>query len=317
MTHAAIEELERSGSVAVIMNTVADAASIYSRVKESLPADVACYNLTGCMTPLHKAHRIQEIASRLESGDKVMVISTQVLECGVDLSFRSMLRATSTIPSIVQSAGRVNRHAEGGLARVMVFRFLRGGELDTRRYVYGTGAAAQETDESLSRHPSWEEPQTLEVVQEFYHNVMTRNTNTAALEALVEAACGKWSALASQDPFGPDYPHIDTFVPYGEQFLSPRMWDLLLSFAPGGCEELYEKYLDKRYWAKLSFAERKRFIGLLQHFVVSLDPRVAGHIVVPAPEIGICRIVDVKIYSPETGLAHKVGHGYDVSDSIL
>ncbi|HHY46854.1 MAG TPA: CRISPR-associated helicase Cas3' [Firmicutes bacterium] len=317
VTCAAIEELKRSGSVAVIMNTVADAASIYSRVKESLPANVACYNLTGCMTPLHKAHRIQEIASRLRSGDKVAVVCTQVLECGVDLSFRSILRARSTIPSIVQSAGRANRHAEGGQARVMVFQFLRDGELDTRRYVYRTGAAVQETDESLSRHPSWEEPLTREVVEEYYSNVMARNTNTAALETLVEAACGKWSALAGQDPFGPDYPHIDTFVPYGEEFLSPRMRDLLLRFAPGGCEELYERYLDKRHRAKLSFAERKRFMGLLQHFVVSLDLKAAEHIVVPAPEIGICRIVDAKLYSPETGLAHRVGHGYDVSDGFL
>jgi CRISPR/Cas system-associated endonuclease/helicase Cas3 len=42
VTRTTIEELKRSGSVAVIMNTVADAASIYSRVKKSLPAGVAC-----------------------------------------------------------------------------------------------------------------------------------------------------------------------------------------------------------------------------------------------------------------------------------
>ncbi len=304
----AVDLVARTGSVAVILNTVADAAEVYRLVRERVPRDIACYNLTGCMTALHKAHRIGEIAERLGSGERVVAVCTQILECGVDLSFRSVLRALPVIPSIAQAAGRANRHAEGDQAEVIVFRFLRNAEEDTRRFVYRAGAAREETEACLADYPGWREPDTQEIVADYYRRVMARNTDTASLQSLVDAACGTWTSLGRVDPFGSDYPQVDVFVPRGEQYLQEGpVRDLLEEFAPGGSEQLYERYLDRRFMARLSFVKRKQFIALLRHFIVSLSPKVAKGLAEFPPEVSIARIVDTELYSEATGLAHRVG----------
>lgn len=303
----AVEEAKKAGSVAVILNTIKDSANVYSLIRGRVPSDMKCYNISGCMTPLHKSRRITEISEQIKSSARVITVSTQVLECGVDLSFRTILRARPVIPSIAQAAGRGNRHAEGEIAYVKIFQFLQSGEKDTRQFVYRDKIAREETDLCIDAHTEWTEPETRGIVDEYYRRLLSRNTNTALLDALVEAACGTWSAIEGRQPFGPEYPHVDLFVPYGEEYLSPRLVDLLYQYAPHGCEELYELYLDRRFRAKLDFAQRKRFMALLQHFIVSLDEKSARGIVQREEDVSIGRIIDKNLYSEDTGLAHLLG----------
>lgn len=308
LAELAVATARRTGPTAVILNTIRDAAEVYRRIQDVRHnTEIACYNLTGCMTAPHKAHRIAEISNRLEAGVPLVAVCTQILECGVDLSFRSILRALPVLPSVVQAAGRANRHAEGMKAEVTVFRFLRQGEIDTRKLVYRPLPAREATDACFAEHAEWEEPKTRHIVDEYYRRVMARSTATSSLESLVEAACGSWSSLGKVDPFGPDYPHVDVFVPYGESLLREHTKRIMAQFAPRGCEQLYEKYLDRRFMASLSFQERKRFMAVLQHFLVSLDLKTASRVADLPPEVSIAHIIDPELYREETGLAHLVG----------
>ena len=49
----------------------------------------------------------------LDAGRPVLCISTQLIECGVDISFRSVIRLAAGLDSILQAAGRCNRHVKG------------------------------------------------------------------------------------------------------------------------------------------------------------------------------------------------------------
>ncbi len=131
----AMLRFKQHGQVAVILNTVADAVGVYRRIAELTEKGV-CMNLHGMMTPLHKAHRIAEIAGRLKRKERVLVVSTQVLEAGIDLSFRRILRARPIFSSVAQTAGRANRHAEASTATVEVFDFVRENGADSRKWIY-------------------------------------------------------------------------------------------------------------------------------------------------------------------------------------
>jgi CRISPR-associated endonuclease/helicase Cas3 len=83
------------------------------------------YHLSALMCAQHRSDRIAEIKRRLKKSEAVRLISTQLVEAGVDISFPIVYRAMAGLDSIAQAAGRCNREGElkeaGRLGKVVVF----------------------------------------------------------------------------------------------------------------------------------------------------------------------------------------------------
>jgi CRISPR-associated endonuclease/helicase Cas3 len=79
-------------------------------------------HLSAAMCPAHRSAVIHRIKDELTVGHPCRVVSTQVVEAGVDLDFPVVYRALAGIDSMVQAAGRANREGrrgvEGGLLRI-------------------------------------------------------------------------------------------------------------------------------------------------------------------------------------------------------
>ena len=78
-------------------------------------------HLSALMCPEHRSEVIAGIKSKLKENTSVHVISTQLLEAGVDIDFPVVFRAFTGLDSIAQAAGRCNR--EGKLDKGQVFVF--------------------------------------------------------------------------------------------------------------------------------------------------------------------------------------------------
>ena len=170
LTEEVLDRFREHNQVAVILNTIADAVTIYKQVQGHLENGV-CFNLHGMMTPLHKAHHIRLISERLKAGRSVLVVSTQVLEAGVDLSFRRILRARPVLSSVAQAAGRGNRHAEGEAAHVEVFDLLRKSGRDARKLIYRNERQRRVTDELLTLPGIWNEAETEGLIDAYFEEV--------------------------------------------------------------------------------------------------------------------------------------------------
>ena len=112
------EELDGSGSCLVVCNTKKMAETLYALCPEG--EGVQRYYLSTNLCPAHRMARLEAMRADLDAGRAVLCVSTQLIECGVDISFRSVIRLAAGLDSILQAAGRCNRHGEGERGRVHV-----------------------------------------------------------------------------------------------------------------------------------------------------------------------------------------------------
>lgn len=102
--------------VLVIVNTRNHAQKLY----ECLPKD-NLFHLSAKMCAVHRSEILTTIKAKLKNHESCKVISTQLIECGVDISFPEVYRSLTGIDSIAQSAGRCNREGEIDKGKVYVF----------------------------------------------------------------------------------------------------------------------------------------------------------------------------------------------------
>lgn len=101
------ESLMMKDQVLCIVNTRKKAQELF----HMLP-DEGSYHLSTWMTPEHRSAKLKEIRERLTGGEKCRVISTSLLEAGVDIDFPQVWREKAGLDSILQSAGRCNREGK-------------------------------------------------------------------------------------------------------------------------------------------------------------------------------------------------------------
>ncbi|MBF0602380.1 MAG: CRISPR-associated endonuclease Cas3'' [Nitrospirae bacterium] len=80
-----------------------------------------CLHLSARMCPQHRTTVLNEIRERLKTGQECRVVSTQLVEAGVDLDFPVVWRAMASLSSLVQAAGRCNREGRARTGNLFIF----------------------------------------------------------------------------------------------------------------------------------------------------------------------------------------------------
>lgn len=123
---------EHCGQGLVVANTIADAASM-ARLARGI---TGMEYLSTRLCPAHRRDVLRRVITRLDAGEPCLVFSTQLVEAGIDVDFPFALRIVGPLPSIVQVAGRVNRHGRHEIGRLLVAE-LADGKLPPDEYKIG------------------------------------------------------------------------------------------------------------------------------------------------------------------------------------
>jgi CRISPR-associated endonuclease/helicase Cas3 len=134
-------------SVLVIFNTKKAALEFYRRADRAGGWEKK-YHLSTAMCPIHRKAVINKIRDDLEGKEKILLVSTQLIEAGVDFDFPVVFRAVAPLEGVIQSAGRCNREGKLGYlgGKVILFKLLEAG-MPNKTYAACAGYA-----EELIRH---------------------------------------------------------------------------------------------------------------------------------------------------------------------
>ena len=113
------EELAAHEQVLCIVNVKKTAQSVFDLLRE----DEGTYHLSTNLYPVHREQVLEEIRARLKDGKPCRVISTSLVEAGVDLDFPCVYREINGLDSIVQAAGRCNREGRRSAEESVVHVF--------------------------------------------------------------------------------------------------------------------------------------------------------------------------------------------------
>lgn len=97
--------------ILIILNTKKHSKLLFEKIRNVIDTEIAdIFYLSTLITPFERKEIIKRI--KQDSTKPKIIISTQLIEAGVDISVDTVFRAISPVDSIIQAAGRANRYDE-------------------------------------------------------------------------------------------------------------------------------------------------------------------------------------------------------------
>jgi CRISPR-associated endonuclease/helicase Cas3/CRISPR-associated endonuclease Cas3-HD len=143
-----------------IVNTRKHAQKLYEQLSES----ESCYHLSARMCPVHRRMKLKKIKNLLKEGAECRVISTQLIEAGVDIDFPAVYRTISGIDSVCQASGRCNREGKMASGEVYVFR-------STEDYGKATHWQSRVAEIGSMIFEEWDDPLSLPAVDSYFEKL--------------------------------------------------------------------------------------------------------------------------------------------------
>lgn len=147
------ERLSRHDRVLCIVNTRNDAREIFER----LPKEGLTIHLSRMMCPHHISRTIATLRLALSDSTNhtIRVVSTQLIEAGVDIDFPVVYRQEAGLDSILQAAGRCNREGKQKIATTYVF------SLSKEHKLHGSINDANNARLNMTNITDWFAPETM------------------------------------------------------------------------------------------------------------------------------------------------------------
>ncbi len=203
-------EWKNSNSLLIIVNKIRTSIQLYNKLKEILldNYDVICVEkvngsileykdlrdsrsykseiekvdkpvlvyLSTNIVPKERINRILLLAYLLKKGHKVLVVSTQLVEAGVDLDFDMVIRDIGPFDSIIQAAGRCNRNGIKDKGSVLIVRLSDDKEGLDAEDVYGK-LTISVTNEVLEGVDMFTEADIFDMINKYY-TLVNQKLNT-------------------------------------------------------------------------------------------------------------------------------------------
>ena len=266
------QRLRMHSQALCIVSTRARAKKLY----ELLQNQPNVYHLSARMCAEHRHQVLKKIRAHLKSEEPCMVVSTQLIEAGVDVNFAVVYREIGGIDAIAQAAGRCNREGKQAEGSVYVYRPIEG---LPRGWITQCAAV---TDTVL---PQYEDPLSLEAVRAYSQKRYALHGKQALdKHSILSKLNGKEAAGQLRFEFrdiATKYRLIEdsgmhVYVPYGEEG-KRIIEELYESETPGALARSLQRYNVSLYAQEYEAMCKAGWIEVLHDLYPVLIPVFVDH----------------------------------------
>jgi CRISPR-associated endonuclease/helicase Cas3 len=167
---------DRNKSALIILNTISSSQEIYRFLQDTLQkfSDTEVLYLSTAILPFYR----KEIIDKVKKQEKrYILVSTQVVEAGVDIDFDIVYRDLAPLDCIFQAAGRCNRHAAkigNGEVRIV---HLKDNNKFYCNYIY-SNVLLEHTLAIINKKESFCENEFLELAKQYYRSIVISNNDS-------------------------------------------------------------------------------------------------------------------------------------------
>lgn len=270
-------QLNAHSQVLCIVNTRKAAQEIHARLDRP-----GSFHLSTLMCPSHRKRQLTEIRRRLKEGLPCRVVSTSLIEAGVDVDFPAVFRELAGLDSILQAAGRCNREGKRAATESVVHIFEGEGKAPP---LFSTAISAGKT--VLSRH---DDISSQEAIHDYFSEWMdlkgTHAQDKERILPLIQSEFFPFHTVAERFHLI-DSPTRTVYIPWGEG------------------AELVERLCAGEGGQKLFRQLGQYGVSVYEKHFASME--AAGELEVL--ESGAAVLRDPSLYSDKTGLSLKDDSG--------
>jgi CRISPR-associated endonuclease/helicase Cas3 len=201
-----------------VMNTKNSARNLYLSIKDSIEdaKGTEFIFLSTYIVPIERKRRIEKIRE-LKGKKRLVVVSTQLVEAGVDIDLDIVYRDIGPLDSINQVAGRCNRNSSKRIGIVNIYTVCDENERPFSKYIYDV-TLLDKTKKVLESYDEIREPDFLDMNNRYFKYLAEAVSNDESKQLrdyfykLDLASCGDKFKLIDKD-----YPEVDVFVSADEE----------------------------------------------------------------------------------------------------
>ena len=331
----AISRYRTGKNTLVVMNTKTEARKVFAALSEAHKR----YFLSTDMCPAHRLDILQVMREALSpapgaKATPILCVSTQLIEAGVDISFDCVIRSEAGFDSIVQVAGRCNRHGRSSTPQEVIIVRVKDEKLESldeialgkeltarlrREKLLGDEVTALDTyyaykfgnneQKRLMDYPI-EKPKKPTDQPPTLYDLLGANRRARAAYADAHG-CRPYPGLHSAFQSAAEHfavipgVHIGVVVPYAKSGAPDEVQSLVSDFLATG--ERLRSTFDREARAAI-YRERSRILRRLQQYTVSVYPSREAAIQQMASRIDDAfYLLSPDHYDPVIGLTDEQG----------
>lgn len=205
-----IQNLKEKKQVLCIVNTRKHAQELYGKLDKA-------FHLSTLLFPAHRKKVLEEIKECLKNGKACRVISTSLIEAGVDLDFPFVYREKAGLDSVIQAAGRCNREGKHSPNESITYIF----QSEDYKIPAPMAIASQGFNDAAKKHGDLGSP---EAIQLYFDSIYTIQGQKLDQKNIINRLNEGWKEAGSI-PFrdiSEDFLMIENhtytiFIPFGEE----------------------------------------------------------------------------------------------------